>query len=134
MNAQNKAVLRQILRVFLGEVVMILLMLLVHLLLDRLNKAVVLGAVLGGLLAIGNFIALSISVSLAADQAQETGDAKKAQLTLQGGTLVRLLVVAGLYIVILRTGVCDVLSSILPLVFVQFSITLTEFFRKGGDA
>jgi len=133
MNSQNKDVLKQILRVFLGELVLILLMLGVYLLLDKFSARVLLGAVLGGLLAIGNFVALSIAVSLAADRAQRTGDAKRAQLSLQGGTLLRLLVLAGLYIVILKSGKCDILASILPLAFVQVSITLTEFFRKDGE-
>lgn len=130
---KNKDVLVQILRVFVGEAILTLLMLGVYLLLDKFSPAVLLGAGLGAVIAIGNFIALSISVSLAADRAASTGDAKKAQYALQGGTILRMLVLAGLYIVILQTGKCDPLATVLPLLLVQVSLRLTEFFRKDGE-
>lgn len=130
---KNKDVFLQILRVFLGEVVLVLLMLGVYALLDKLSPAVLLGAGLGALIAIGNFIALSISVSLAADRAANTGDAKKAQLALQSGTILRMLVLAGLYILILKSGKCDPIATVLPLLLVQMSLRLTEFFRKDGE-
>lgn len=131
---RNKDVLKQILRVFICEAALILIMLGVYALLDKFSASVVLGAVLGGLTAIGNFIALSISVSMAADRAAQTGEAKKAQLMLQGGTTGRILTLAVVYILLLKSGKCDLLATILPLIFVQASITLTEFFRKDGEA
>ena len=130
---KNKDVLAQILRVFLGEAVLCALMLGVYLLLDALSPAVLLGTGLGALIAIGNFIALSICVTLAMDKAVATGDAKKTQVSLQGSTFVRLLVVGGLYFVILKSGKCDAIATVLPLIFVQASIRVTEFFRKDGE-
>ena len=62
--------------------------------------------------------------------AAETGDAAKAKLSVQSSSVIRMLVMAALYIVILKSGKCDPLAAILPLVFVQISISVTEFFRK----
>ncbi len=130
----NSDVLRQIARVFVGEVLCIAVMLGLYALLEKLNSAVILGAVLGGLVSIGNFVALSIAVSNAADKAAAQADVKKVQLSLQVQTPVRLLCVAGLLILLIKSGKCDPIATILPLLFVQISIPLTNFFRKGGEA
>ncbi len=130
----NSDVLRQIARVFVGEVLCIAVMLGLYALLEKLNSAVILGAVLGGFVSIGNFVALSIAVSNAADKAVAQADVKKVQLGLQVQTPVRLLCVAGLLILLIKSGKCDPIATILPLLFVQISIPLTNFFRKGGEA
>ncbi len=130
---KNSGVLRQIARVFVGEVLCIAVMLGLYALLEKLNMSVILGAVLGGLVSISNFVALSIMVSSAADRAAAQTDVKKVQAGLQGMTFVRLLCVAGLMILLIKSGKCDPIATILPLLFVQLSIPLTNFFRKGGD-
>ncbi|MBP3313504.1 MAG: ATP synthase subunit I [Oscillospiraceae bacterium] len=131
---KNKEVLRQIARIFAGEVFCIAVMLGIYALLDKLNSTVILGAVLGGLVSIGNFVALSIIVSSTADKAEAQADVKKLQVGLQGTTFLRLLCVAGLLILLIKSGKCDPIATILPLLFVQISIPLTTFFRKGGEA
>ena len=62
------------------------------------------------------------------------GEAVKARVSVQVMALVRLLLLAVLYILILKSGACDPIAAILPLLFLQLSIVLTEFFRKDkGD-
>jgi hypothetical protein len=130
---KNRAVLQQIAYVFAGEVLCIILMLGVYFLLDKLNSSVILGAILGGVVAIGNFVALSIMVSNAADKAEAQADVKKVQLGLQVQTPIRLLCVGGLLILLIKSGKCAPIATILPLIFVQLSIPLMSFFRKGDN-
>jgi len=131
---KNRDILNQVLRVLAGEAVCIALMLGIYALLHKLTAAVLLGALAGGIVAIGNFFFLAMGVARAADKAVETGNAAKAQAEIRGGTMGRLLVVFLLLFVILKSGYCDPIAAVLPLVFVQLSIRVTEFFRKDGGA
>ncbi len=128
----NQAAIRQLLRVLAGEIALTLLMVLVYAVIGKLDLSVALGAVIGTVLAMGNFLALSMVVSRAADMAEQTGKSDRATLLVRASAPVRLLVLAGIYILLLRTDRFDPIASILPLVFVQLSITLTEYFRKDG--
>lgn len=130
----NKEAIRQILRVLAGEAACVALMLGVYGLIGRFSRQVLLGALIGGALAMLNFLLLSVTVSRAADRAETTGEAVKARVSVQVMALVRLLLLAVLYILILKSGACDPIAAILPLLFLQLSIVLTEFFRKDkGD-
>ena len=130
---KHKDVYMQVLRIFLCEVICILIMLAVYFLLDKFSPAVLLGTLAGGLLAIGNFLFLSISVSKAVDRAAEHGeDAAKAKLSIQRDSIVRKIVLLVLYVLLLKSGSCDLLATILPLVFVQLGVYITGLFRKGG--
>ena len=130
----NKEAIRQILRVLAGEAACVALMLGVCGLIGRFSRQVLLGALIGGALAMLNFLLLSVTVSRAADRAETTGEAVKARVSVQVMALVRLLLLAVLYILILKSGACDPIAAILPLLFLQLSIVLTEFFRKDkGD-
>ncbi len=130
----NKEAIRQILRVLAGEAACVALMLGVYGLIGRFSRQVLLGALIGGVLAMLNFLLLSVTVSRAADRAETTGEAVKARVSVQVMALVRLLLLAVLYILILKSGACDPIAAILPLLFLQLSIVLTEFFRKDkGD-
>lgn len=131
---KNRDILMQVLRVLAGEAVCIALMLAVYALLDRFTAKVLLGALVGGIIAIGNFFFLAMGVARAMDKAAETGDAAKAQAQLRGGTAGRLLAVFLLYFIVLKTGKPDAVAALLPLLFVQLSIRVTEFFRKDGNA
>lgn len=57
--------------------VCIAVMLAVYALLGRLNRLVLLGAVFGWILAVGNFLSLSITVSNALDRAANGGSRRK---------------------------------------------------------
>ena len=51
--------------------------------------------------------------------------------------MIRLLVLAVIYIVLFRAKVCDPVAALLPLLLAQVALKLVEFFRKddkGGDA
>lgn len=133
---KNRDVLRQVGGLAVALLVCIAVMLAVYALLGRLDRLVLLGAVFGWILAVGNFLSLSITVSNALDRAANSGSPQKAQLEIQTSSVVRPLVLALIYIVLFRAKVCDPVAALLPLLFAQVAIKVLEFFRndkKGGD-
>ena len=133
---KNRGVLRQVGGLAAALLVCIAVMLAVYALLGRLDRMVLLGALFGWLLAIGNFLSLSITVSNALDRAANGSSPQKAQLEIQTSSVVRPLVLAVIYIVLFRAKVCDPVAALLPLLFAQVAIKVLEFFRndkKGGD-
>ena len=133
---KNRGVLRQVGGLAAALLVCIAVMLAVYALLGRLDRMVLLGALFGWLLAIGNFLSLSITVSNALDRAANGGSPQKAQLEIQTSSVVRPLVLAVIYIVLFRVKVCDPVAALLPLLFAQVAINVLEFFhndKKGGD-
>lgn len=133
---KNRDVLRQVGGLAVALLVCIAVMLAVYALLGRLNRLVLLGAVFGWILAVGNFLSLSITVSNALDRAANGASPQKAQLEIQTSSVVRPLVLALIYVVLFRAKVCDPVAALLPLLFAQVAIKVLEFFRndkKGGD-
>ena len=133
---KNRDVLRQVGGLAVALLVCIAVMLAVYALLGRLDRLVLLGAVFGWILAVGNFLSLSITVSNALGRAANGGSPQKAQLEIQTSSVVRPLVLALIYVVLFRAKVCDPVAALLPLLFAQVAIKVLEFFRndkKGGD-
>ena len=133
---KNRGVLRQVGGLAAALLVCIAVMLAVYALLGRLDRMVLLGALFGWLLALGNFLSLSITVSNALDRAANGGSPQKVQLEIQTSSVVRPLVLAVIYIVLFRAKICDPVAALLPLLFAQAAIKVLEFFRndkKGGD-
>lgn len=128
----NKDVIRQFAMVALCELVCVALMLAVYALLGRFSTKVLAGGLLGGGLAIANFLLLSMAVTRAADRAEQTGETAKATMSIRSSATLRLLGIALILILVLRAGLADPLASVLPLLFLQLSIHLVGFFRKDG--
>ena len=128
----RKIVLRETGVILAGELVCLGLMWLVFALLGRLDRPVWLGGIIGTALAVLNFFLMAVNVSNAADKA--------AAQDVQGGrNLVRIsyiLRLAGIFavlFVLVKSGVCHPVASVLPLVFVRPVITLASFFRKKPE-
>lgn len=133
---KHKDVLHQTGRLALALVVCVGAMLGVYALLGKFTTSVFLGAVIGSVLAIGNFLSLSITVSNALDRAARDQDPQRAQLSIQASSVVRLLVLAAIYILLFRAEVCDPVAALIPLLLAQAALKFVEFFRKddkGGD-
>ena len=105
-------------------------MLAVYALAGRFDNAVLIGALVGFVLAMGNFLSLSITVSNALDRSANGGSPQKAQLEIQTSSVVRPVVLVIIYILLFRAKLCDPVAAILPLLFAQVCIKLIEFFRK----
>mgnify|MGYP007110318364 FL=1 len=103
----------------------------VYALIGKFTTAVLLGGLVGAVLAIGNFFALAVMATLAADRA-EAQDVEGGKKLMQSSYPIRLLVLAGALVLCAMSGYFDVLALALPLVFVRPVLTVAEFFRKKG--
>lgn len=133
---KHRDVLHQTGRLAVALVVCVGVMLGIYALMGKFTSSVFLGAVIGSLLAIGNFLSLSITVSNALDRAARDQDPQRVQLSIQASSVVRLLALAAIYILLFRAKVCDPVAALIPLLLAQAALKLVEFFRKddkGGD-
>ena len=128
----NDAAIRQFFKIAICVAGLTALELGVYAIIGRFGLNVLFGALFGAAVSVLNFLALTVVVSRAADRA-EGGDPGKAKAAVQGSSVLRLLILAAIYIVVLKTTSLDPLAAVLPLVFVQLSIYITEFFRKDGE-
>ncbi len=128
----NDAAIRQFFKIAICVAGLTALELGVYAIIGRFSLNVLFGALFGAAVSVLNFLALTVVVSRAADRA-EGGDPGKAKAAVQGSSVLRLLILAAIYIVVLKTTSLDPLAAVLPLVFVQLSIYITEFFRKDGE-
>lgn len=134
---KHREILRPVCRLMVALAVCVAIMLGVYALLGAFTSSVVVGAILGFVLAVGNFVSLSITVYNAMDRAARDKDPQRAQLSIQASGVIRLLVLAAIYILLFRAKVCDPVAALLPLLMAQAVLKLVEFFRKddeGGDA
>jgi hypothetical protein len=126
----RKFILRQTLIVSIGQAVGIGLMLAVFALLNRFDRSVWLGGIFGGIIAIGNFFTMAVCADLAADRA-EKGNAKSGEALVKLSYFGRLAVMAILLFALIKSGLCNVIATVVPLVFTRPALTLAEFFGKG---
>lgn len=131
MTESRKIVLKETGIIAIGEAVCVALMCAVYALLGKFSIAVLLGGLVGLVLATGNFFFLAVVATLAADRA-ENQDVAGGQKLMKSSYPIRLLVLAGLLILCAKSGVFDVIALVLPLLFVRPVLTIAEFFRKKG--
>ena len=128
----RKYVFKETLAIAVGEAICVAVMLGVFALLGKFDRSVVLGGILGGLIAVGNFFFMAVGTALAADKA-ENQDVKGGQAVISSSYTIRMIVMAVLLFAAVKSGFCNVFASVIPLVFVRPVLTLGEFFRKSGD-
>lgn len=131
MTESRKLVFKETAIIAVGEVICVALMCAVYALLGKFSAAVLLGGFIGLLVATGNFFALAVVATLAADKA-EAGDSLAGQKLMKSSYPIRLLVMTAVLILCAKSGYFDVLALVLPLVFVRPVLTVAEFFRKKG--
>lgn len=128
----RKYVFKETLTIAVGEAICVAVMLGVFALLGKFDRSVVMGGILGGLIAVGNFFFMAVGTALAADKA-ENQDVKGGQAVISSSYTIRMIVMAVLLFAAVKSGFCNVFASVIPLVFVRPVLTLGEFFRKSGD-
>ena len=128
----RKFVYRETGIVALGVVIGAAVMVAVYALLGYYDRSVLLGAVIGSLMAILNFFFMAMNASQAADKAVRQ-DVKGGTALMKGSYMVRLLVIFLILFACVKSGLCNALASVLPMVFVRPVITVAEFFRKSGE-
>ena len=96
-------------------------------LLGYFDRTVLIGGIVGAILAVLNFFAMALSANMAADRALNQ-DVKGGKKMMQSFMMTRMLA-----IVLAKSGLCNPLSMVVPFVMVRPTITVAEFFRKAGD-
>ena len=129
----RKFVLKETAIVALGQAVCVVLMLGIFALLGKWNTAVWLGGILGGVLAVANFFFMAISATVASEKAVAQ-DVKGGQLTMRLSYMVRLAVIFVILFALVKSGLCHVLTAVLPLAFTRPVLFVAEFFRKSGES
>ena len=127
---EKKSVLKQTLIFALGILAGSVIMVLVYLLLDKFTTGVIIGALVGTLVSVGNFFFMCISLT---NTANSEVDPNVAANKARGGYVLRMLVVAVILVVAIKSGYCDTLATVIPLLLVRPVLMLEEFFIKNGD-
>ena len=124
-------IIRQTALLALGEAVCVAAVSGIFAMLGAFDYKVLLGGVLGALIAVGNFFFMAIASDAAADKAMEQ-DVKGGQAVVKASYGLRLVVMGILLIVFAKSGQCNLIAMVVPLVAVFPIITVIEFFRKAG--
>lgn len=128
----RKIVYRETAIIAVGEVILSGIMVGVFAVLGYFNMNVLWGAVAGCAVMITNYFFMAVTVSLAADRAEQ-GDVQQAQKMVQLSGVVRLVLMGAVLVLGIKLGV-NVLALLLPVLFARPILMLAEFFRKKGDA
>lgn len=128
----RKFLFQETARVAVGQVICVAVMIGVFALLGHYDRAVLLGGIFGGVIAVLNFFFMGVGASLAADKAQNQ-DVKGGQATIHASYLLRMAVMAVVLFALVKSGLCNVIAVVLPLAFTRPIISVGEFFRKSGD-
>lgn len=117
--------------IFIGEIICLVLMLAVFALLGYFDRSVLLGGVIGTALSVLNFFFMAMNANMAADKALEQ-DVKGGKKQIKASYSLRMIVIFVVLFACVKSGLCNVVASVLPLAFVRPVITVAEFFRKRG--
>ena len=129
----RKFVITETAIIFAGELICSAAMVGIFALLGSFDRTVLLGAVVGALAATLNFLFMAIVASLAADKAQQQQNVKGGQAMIQSSYFLRMIVLFVVFFAFAKSGLCNVIAMVVPLVFVRPILTIVEFFRKSGE-
>jgi hypothetical protein len=125
----RKFVIKETCMLAIGQAICIGIMLGVFALLNQFDRSVLLGGIFGGLLAVANFFFMAVGVSVAADKAQNQ-NVNGGKATIHFSYILRLAVLFILLFALVKSGLCNVITAVLPLAFTRPILTVGEFFRK----
>lgn len=125
----RKMVLKETGIVAIGECIGVAGMLLVFALLGKFDSTVLVGGLVGGVAAILNFFVMAIGVNLAADKAKAQ-NVKGGQATVKSSYMLRMVLLFLILFAFAKSGIADAIALVVPLIFVRFTITFAEFFRR----
>lgn len=128
---KNREVIIQVIKVAVCELVGTGIMIAAFLLLGKFSSKVLIGGMIGWLCSVAYFFMLSVSIANMVDKAANAEqDAKLAGKLVGAGSTMRLLAIAAIMIILIKSGICDPLATIIPLLFIRPSIMLLNFFTK----
>ena len=123
---------RDVFPVMLGELLLTGLMLAVYALIGRFSLKVLWSAALGAGAVLLNFTVMILALL----QAEKRGSPEKGQLYVRATYALRLVLLAAVLILALKSKVFDPLATALPLCFQPIAVWLFELFRtmkKGAN-
>ena len=129
----RKYVLKQTAIVALGQVLCVGAMIGIFALVGQLDRSVVLGGIVGGVLSVVNFLVMAIFAMIAADKAVGQ-DVKGGKATVRMSMIVRVALLAIVLFAFAKSGLCNVFAMVLPLAFTRPILTVATFFEKAGEA
>ena len=128
----RKLVFSQTLMVLAGEILLSAIMVGIFALAGHFDRSVLLGAVVGALLAAANFFLMALSADCAADKAEKQ-NVKGGQTLIQLSYIGRLI---GLFLVLVLcalTKIFNLFALVIPLVFTRPILTVSESLKKKGE-
>lgn len=117
---------RDVFPVMLGELLLTGVMLAVYALIGRFSLKVLWSAALGAGTVLLNFTVMILALL----QAEKRGSPEKGQLYVRATYALRLVLLAAVLILALKSKVFDPLATALPLCFQPIAVWLFELFRK----
>ena len=128
----RKLVFQETAVVAVGQVICVGAMLGIFALLGYFDSTVLLGGIVGGLAATVNFLFMAVGALMAADKAAAQ-DVNGGKATIKSSYLLRMVVLAVVLFAFAKSGLCNPIALVLPLVFVRPILSIAEFFRKPGE-
>ena len=99
-----------------------------------IGQAVCVGAMLGSFALLGQFDrSVLLGGTVGGDKAVEQ-NVKGGNAVVRLSYALRLILLAVVLFAFAKSGLCNIFALVLPLVFTRPILTITEFFRKPGDA
>jgi hypothetical protein len=115
-----------------GVAVCSVIMAAVFALLGYFDRSVLLGSIIGTLMATLNFFFMVVGLSVAADRAKNQ-DAKGGKGMVKGSYMIRTLVMFVVLFACAKSGYFNVIALVVPLLFVRPALMVAEFFGKKGE-
>ena len=127
----RKIVFKETAIIAIGELILSGIMVGIFAALGHFQWNVLWGALAGSAVMIANYFFMAVTVSLAADRAQQ-GDVEQAKKMVQLSSVGRLIAMGLVLFLGIKLG-ANVIALVLPLAFARPILMLAEFFRKKGD-
>ena len=128
--SNKNTVIKQTVRYTLGVLIGVAIMLLVYFALGKIDATVFIGAAVGSVISVGNFFFMCVSLTNATKTETE---AARIVARARGGYLLRMIAVALLLVVAIKSGYCNIIATIVPLLLVRPILMRQEFFTKSGE-
>lgn len=125
----RKLVIKESAIVLLGTSLCSAAMVGIFALLGKFDSTILLGALVGTILSTLNFFFMAVIAMMAADKA-ENQNVKGGEALIRGSYPIRMAVLFLVLFAFAKSGLCNPIALVVPLVFVRPTITVAEFFRK----
>ena len=125
----KRQTLREVAVIAAGELLVLGLICGAYALLGKLDGKVLLGGAVGVVIAVLNYFLMAIGIWAAAARA-EAGQPAKGKLLINLSTLGRFALMAALLLIGAKSGACNIIAMVIPLLAFRPLIFVGEFFRR----